>query len=61
MFHGDADKVVPPSNAYEIFSKVAEPKKLIVQKTGDHPMTNPVHQADFIKQSVGWYNKWLNQ
>ncbi len=61
MFHGDADEVVPVSSAYEIFSRVAEPKKLIIQKSGDHPMNNPEHQVDFIKKAASWFSKWLNR
>jgi len=54
IFHGDADNVVPPSNAHEIYSKAKDPKKLIMQRKGDHPMSNKEHQKKFISQAVDW-------
>ncbi|MBU0986967.1 MAG: lysophospholipase [Proteobacteria bacterium] len=55
IFHGQADHVVPPSNAQEIYSKAAWPKKLIMQKDGDHPMSKKEHQENFVKEAVNWY------
>jgi alpha-beta hydrolase superfamily lysophospholipase len=59
MFHGDADEVVPVSSAHDIFAKVAHPKKLVIQKNGDHPMSDPRLQADFIRDAANWFKKWL--
>ncbi len=55
IFHGDSDNVVPPSNAREIYSKAGRPKKLIMQKDGDHRMSDKTHQANFAKEAVSWY------
>jgi len=55
IFHGDADSVVPFSNALEIYDKVCEPKKLIRQKNGDHMMSHIAHQKIFIKKTVKWF------
>ena len=57
IFHGDADKIVPPSDAEEIFLKAAKPKKLIMQKGGDHPMNDPAHQTEFIKEAAAWFRR----
>lgn len=55
VFHGDADAVVPLPNAQEIFSNAREPKKLIVQKGGDHRMSNREHQRTFLAEAARWY------
>ena len=59
IFHGDADEIVPPSDAEEIFLKASKPKKLIMQKGGDHPMNDPAHQAEFIKESAAWFRQFF--
>jgi len=55
IFHGDADTVVPVSNSREIYGKVKDPKHLIIQKNGDHRMSDPIHQADFYESAVEWF------
>ena len=55
IFHGDSDNVVPPSNAHEIYAKAGNPKKLIMQKDGDHRMSNKAHQENFVKEAAIWF------
>ena len=55
IFHGDSDTLIPPSNAREIFAKAGEPKKLIMQKDGDHRMSNKKHQKNFVREAVLWF------
>jgi len=55
IFHGDADKTVPVSNAYELFTHAKEPKRLIIQKDGDHQMTAVKDQVEFEKETLTWY------
>lgn len=55
IFHGEADKVVPFSNALEIYQRVGNPKKLIRQPGGDHLMSHKAHQKQFIKQAALWF------
>lgn len=59
IFHGDADDIVPLSNAREIFSMASEPKKIIIQKSGDHRMNNPVHQQEFVHEAGEWFRVML--
>ncbi|MBL0701452.1 MAG: alpha/beta hydrolase [Desulfosarcina sp.] len=59
IFHGDEDEIVPPSDAEEIFVKALKPKKLIIQKGGDHSMNNPVHQSEFARESIAWFRRML--
>lgn len=55
IFHGDSDELVPPSNAKEIYEKAGDPKKLILQKRGDHRMSNKTHQENFVRESALWF------
>ena len=55
ILHGDSDKIVSPTNAHEIYTKSSNPKKLIIQKDGDHRMSKKKHQKDFLRQAVNWF------
>jgi len=59
VIHGDSDGIVPISNAFDIYRHVSEPKKLLIQKGGDHPMSNPVHQHEFMKETLIWFKAHL--
>ena len=59
IFHGDADDVVPFSNALELFQKAGNTKKLIIQKNGDHLMSNKAHQKEFIDEAGQWFKERL--
>jgi uncharacterized protein len=59
IFHGDADAVVPVAHAHEIFRSAAGPKRLIIQKNGDHPMSDPRHQQEFLRTAAHWFEQAL--
>ncbi|MBT8374828.1 MAG: alpha/beta hydrolase, partial [Deltaproteobacteria bacterium] len=59
IFHGDADQVVPFSNAIEIYEKTRDTKRLIIQKNGDHLMSNQTHQKEFIREAGLWFKQRL--
>ncbi len=59
IFHGEADDVVPVSHAREIYKLARKPKKIIIQKQGDHPMSNKGHQTEFIKEASRWFKQGL--
>jgi alpha-beta hydrolase superfamily lysophospholipase len=59
IFHGDADDVVPVSHAREIYKLAKKPKKIIIQKSGDHPMSNKGHQTEFIREASQWFKQGL--
>ncbi len=59
IFHGDADKVVPFSNALELFDKSGNVKKLIIQENGDHLMSNKAHQKEFLREAGLWFKNGL--
>ena len=55
IFHGDKDTVVPVNHAREIFRFAGEPKSLIVNREGDHRMTDPVHHKRFLTEASRWF------
>ncbi len=55
IFHGDADEVVPVSNAQLLHDQAQSPKKLIIHKNGDHQMTNKTDQQEFEKETLAWF------
>ena len=59
IFHGDADDVVPVSHAREIYSLARQPKQMIIQKGGDHPMSNQGHQKEFVREAAAWFKQGL--
>jgi uncharacterized protein len=57
IFHGDQDEVVPLSHAKTIYARAQDPKKLIIQKNGDHRMSKKSHQEAFVHEATGWFKK----
>ena len=57
IFHGNDDQIVPFENALELNEKATDPKVLICQKNGDHPMSNEIHQKEFMDLAVAWFEK----
>ncbi|MCD4722652.1 MAG: alpha/beta hydrolase [Desulfobacula sp.] len=57
IFHGNADEVVPVSNANDIYNLAKEPKRLIIHKNGDHQMTARRDQAEFEIETMAWFLK----
>jgi len=55
IVHGDSDQIVPVSNAHEIYEKVGNPKKMVIQKNGDHRMSDKRHQEDFVLKAALWF------
>ncbi len=60
IFHGEADEVVPVAAAHEIYQYTAPPKRLILQTGGDHRMSDPRHQAEFMREASAWFKKALD-
>ena len=59
VFHGEADDVVPVAHAHEIFQRAAQPKRLVIQPRGDHLMSDPRHQQEFICEASLWLSRGL--
>jgi hypothetical protein len=57
IFHGDADDVVPVSNAHDIYALAQPPKKLIIHTNGDHQMSSRQDQSQFEQEAIAWFLK----
>lgn len=55
IFHGDKDEVVPVQNAHEMYAHAKDPKKIIIQRDGNHQMTSTKDQAAFESNVVKWF------
>ena len=55
IMHGSKDEIVPVKQAQQIYQIIQNPKKLIIHENGDHRMTNPTHQKDFLTQCTQWF------
>jgi fermentation-respiration switch protein FrsA (DUF1100 family) len=54
VVHGEADSVVPVAHAREIHAAVGEPRRLVLQAGGDHLMSDPRHQEEFMRAALRW-------
>ncbi|MCP3940070.1 MAG: prolyl oligopeptidase family serine peptidase [Desulfobacteraceae bacterium] len=61
IFHGDADEVIPISNAHDIYAHMQSPKKKVIQPGGDHQMTSKEHRAEFEKKMLDWFSNLFNK
>ncbi|MFU8770439.1 MAG: alpha/beta hydrolase [Desulfotignum sp.] len=61
LFHGDADQVVPVSNAHAIFDRMQPSGHRIIQKGGDHQMSSSRHQTEFESQVPAWFKRIFTQ
>jgi alpha-beta hydrolase superfamily lysophospholipase len=59
VVHGEADSLVPLAHAHEIVDQAGEPKRLLVQKGGDHIMSDATHQAEFLREASLWLSSGL--
>jgi uncharacterized protein len=57
VIHGENDEVVPVSEAHKIYKYAGKPKKLLIQKNGDHQMSNKIHQDEFVQIVAKWFYK----
>ena len=55
IFHGDADEIVPVSNAHDLYDAMQSPKEKIIHRGGSHQMTSKTDQADFETRALDWY------
>lgn len=57
IIHGSADETVPAENADTIYRLANPPKQKIVLENGDHRVSNPLHQNQFIETATRWFEK----
>jgi dipeptidyl aminopeptidase/acylaminoacyl peptidase len=59
ILHGEADELVPLSQAEELYTAARAPKHLEVFPGGDHRFTDPQHRRQAIRMSLEWFQKYL--
>ena len=59
ILHGEADELVPLTQAGELYQSAPAPKHLEVFSGGDHRFTNPQHRRQAIRMSFEWFQKYL--
>ena len=59
ILHGEADELVPLSQAGELYAAARSPKHLEVFPEGDHRFSNSQHRLRAIKMSFEWFQKYL--
>ena len=59
LVHGEADPVIPCSDAIKLYHRIGSPKRLILQRDGDHPMSRKNHQTNFIVAAAKWFETHL--
>ena len=59
IIHGENDRVVPKAHAEEIYSHAGNPKAFILQARGDHRISAPHHQQQFLDEATAWFCKLL--
>lgn len=57
IIHGSADTTVPVENADTIYRLSNHPKKQIVLENGDHRISNPLHQKQFVEAAANWFGE----
>ena len=55
IIHGSADEIVPIENADTIYHLSSQPKKQIVLENGDHRVSHPLHQQQFLDAATNWF------
>ncbi len=60
IFHGDADEIVPVSNAHDLFNAMQTPKEKIIHKNGAHQMASTTDQKDFEIRAPAWFKSVFN-
>jgi uncharacterized protein len=55
VIHGTRDAVVPFDNATRIHTAAQTPKELLQLSGGDHRVSDPGHQQQFLQSAAGWF------
>jgi dipeptidyl aminopeptidase/acylaminoacyl peptidase len=58
IIHGSKD-LIPASDAYALYEKANEPKKLEIIEGGSHRFVDTGHLGRVIELSIGWFKEYL--
>ncbi len=54
VIHGECDEIVPPEHARTLYRNAAGNNRLVILPGGDHRVSDPVHQATVLRETVAW-------
>jgi len=55
VIHGSKDEIVAVENASWIYSRVQDPKALLILENADHRISDRLNQTRFMKSTVQWF------
>ncbi len=59
LIQGSRDEIVPRSIVDEYFKFLGGVKERIIIEGGNHELSNPEHQTQFVRYAADWFTKWL--
>lgn len=59
VIHGDADDLVSVDNAYYIYEKANEPKRLQIIEGGSHGFDKYDHMDQIVSLTLSWFKQYL--
>ena len=59
VIHGDTDDLVPVTDAYYIYEKANEPKRLQIIEGGSHGFDEYGHMERIVSLTVDWFKQYL--
>lgn len=59
VIHGANDEIVPCAQGRMLFAAAQEPKKLLLQTGGDHIISDPRQQTEFLQAASDWFCEYL--
>lgn len=60
IIHGDSDELVPMDHAKRLFEAAHDPKRLVLLPDGDHRLSRPDHQIQFLEEATSWFIRHLS-
>jgi putative redox protein len=55
VIHGEADELIPPWHAQDLFRLSSQPKQLMILPGEDHRMSGKRHQKLFLHEASHWF------
>ncbi|MHC1729872.1 MAG: alpha/beta hydrolase family protein [Syntrophobacteraceae bacterium] len=59
LIHGQEDEIVDWRQAVQIYSRVKDPKELLLMRTADHQISDESWRKAAIRASLDWFRKYL--
>jgi len=57
---GDRDEVVPPAHGHLLYSRAADPRRLLILEGADHRLTDTAHRMRAVEGSLRWFERYVS-